>query len=99
MVKTYTDRYEGYQIRDINYLGEPPKDAPIAFDIVKWYKDYSLGTELCYSVANLVFNPKEPCFELKSIGIRWLEAHPSEMVEDWLIKWCDYKIQELKIDN
>lgn len=35
-MKEYTERVDGFQIRDVAYLGHPPKDAPIRFDIVKW---------------------------------------------------------------
>ena len=36
MVKEYTGRYKGFQIRDVAYLGEPPTDIPPTFDVVKW---------------------------------------------------------------
>ena len=97
MLKEYTDRFQGFQIRDINYLGEPPKNAPIMFDIVQWTKNgYDEPKEYCYSVANLIYNDREPCFELHSIGMRWVDAHPSREVEDWISAWCDYKLLELE---
>ena len=37
-MKEYTERLHGYQIRDVVYMGRPPKDAPVMFDIVKWYQ-------------------------------------------------------------
>lgn len=99
MVKTYTERYKGFQIRDINYLGDPPEDAPIMFDVVQWFEDEYNGKECCWSVAHLVYDDREPCFDLQSVGLRWLEVHPSEEVEDWIMKWCDYKLRELDSDN
>jgi hypothetical protein len=97
MVKEYTERYKGFQIRGMTYLGEPPTNIPPTFAIVKWdTKDD--GKEYCYSVGYLEYNAKEPCFEFKSCGLRWLEAHPDEDVENWIIKWCDYKLQELYED-
>ena len=36
MVKEYTKRYKGFQIRDVSYLGEPPTNMPLTFDVVKW---------------------------------------------------------------
>ena len=113
MVKEYTERYKGFQIRDVSYLGEPPTDIPPTFDVVKWEPydtptdDFDLfddqrktfkSTEYCYSVGQLEYNAKEPCFEFKSCGLRWLAAHPDEDVENWIIKWCDYKLQELYED-
>lgn len=111
MVKEYTERYKGFQIRDVTYLGEPPTNIPPTFDVVKW-ESYDTPTEAidlldgkrktfteyCYSVGHLVYDPKEPCFEFKSCGLRWLEAHPDEDVENWIIKWCEYKLQELYTD-
>ena len=125
MVKEYTERYKGFQIRDVVYLGEPPTDIPPTFDVVKWgtynvlpeamnlvnadgtiIKSLEYNSELdegyieeyCYTVGTLEYNAKEPCFEFKSCGLRWLEAHPDEDVENWIIKWCDYKLQELYTD-
>lgn len=96
MLREYTDRFQGFQIRDINYLGEPPKDAPVKFDVVRWAKNsYGESNEYCFSVAQLIYNAKEPCFELHSIGMRWVDAHPSKEVEEWISAWCDYKLLEL----
>lgn len=104
----YTGIYKGFQIRDCQYLCEPPKNIPLRFNIVKWYNhdpyevtnietgEKTTSTESCYSVANLEYNEKESCFELISVGLRWLECHPDEDVENWLIKWCEYKLQELE---
>lgn len=36
MIDEYTERVDGYQIRDVAYFGRPPKNAPPRFDIVKW---------------------------------------------------------------
>lgn len=98
MVREYTERYKGFQIRDVSYLGEPPTDIPPTFDVVKWEScDTPIEAfefkEYCYSVGHLEYNEREPCFEFKSCGLRWLEAHPDEDVENWIIKWCDYKLQ------
>lgn len=110
MVKEYTERYKGFQIRDVTYLGEPPTNIPPTFDVVKWESDTPIEaidivdsksktfTEYCYSVGNLIYNPKEPCFEFKSCGLRWLEAKPDEDVMNWILKWCEYKLQELYTD-
>jgi hypothetical protein len=108
MVREYTERYKGFQIRDVTYLGEPPTDTPPTFDVVKWKSydtpieardllDNKIKTfkEYCYSVGYLEYNVNELCFEFKSVGLRWLEAHPDEDVENWIIKWCDYKSQEM----
>ena len=112
MVKTYTNRYKGFQIREVCYLGESPTNTPPTFDVVKWesYDTPQKGVDLidgkskvfekyCYSVGYLKYNAKEPCFEFISCGLRWLETHPDKDVENWIIKWCDYKLQELYKDE
>lgn len=103
----YTDVFKGFQIRDITYLVEP-KTKPIKYDVVKWVehdpplKTTNLETgkketteRTCYSVATIEFNQKEPCFEFNSVGLRWLSEHPDTDVEEWIIKWCEYKLHEL----
>ena len=110
-MREYTDRFQGFQIRDCNYFGEPPTDIPPTFDIVKWNQHKPIETinletgekemraEHCYSVGLLVYDKKEPCFNFESIGLRWLEAHPSEEVERWIIKWAEYKLEELNNEH
>jgi len=114
-MKEYTERLNGYQIRDVAYFGRTPENAPIEFDIVKWvecephevvyYNENSSGTydmakrimtEYCYSVAFLVWNPKEPCFEFRSVGMRWLEERPGDDVIDMIMKFCEEKEKELR---
>ena len=108
----YTKRIEGYQIRDVTYIGLPPKDTPPSYDIVKWavadppYEalDISTGkrklvTEFCYSVGELVWNPKETCFEFESIGLRWLEEKPPEAVVDMILEFAEKKAKELENED
>lgn len=98
MLREYTEKFEGFQIRDINYVGGAPDNAPIKFDVVVWKKnEYNdEPKEYCYSVANLIYDEKEPGFELRSVGMRWVDAHPSTRVENWIKAWCDYKMIELE---
>ena len=108
MAKEYTERFKDFQIRDCVYLGEPPADDKYKYDVVKWNKydkpvemtDLKTGKkkdvyESCYTVGTLIYNPKEPCFEFKSCGLRWLEAFPDEEVNEWIIRWCRYKLWEI----
>ena len=113
--KSYTDRVDEYQIRDVTYFGKPPKDAPIEFDIVKWiktepqeviYVDFDenicekrMSTEHCYSVGRLVWNAHEPCFEFESVGLRWLEEKPGDAVIDMILKFCAEKEREILDDE
>ena len=34
----YTGRIDGFQIRDVTYIGLPPQSTPPQYDIVKWVK-------------------------------------------------------------
>lgn len=108
----YTERIEGYQIRDVTYIGMPPKDTPPKYDIVKWavaeppYEALDIGTgkrkmvtEYCYTVGTLVWNRKEPCFEFESVGLRWLEAKPSEAVVDMILEFAEKKAKELETED
>ena len=97
MVKEYTERYKGFQITDVAYLGDPPQNAPLQYDIVRWARGDD-DREYCWSVGHLVYDPKEPCFDFESDGLRWLKAKPDEDVMNWIIKWCEYKLQELDAD-
>ena len=56
MVKEYTGRYKGFQIRDVAYLGEPPTDIPPTFDVVKWRNE---GEEI-----NIIINKESESMQL-----------------------------------
>ena len=103
----YTPRVDGFQIRDVTYLGKPPKDAPQKYAVVKWKEckptsviDGRTGepivmTEYCYVVADLVWNTHEPCFEIEGVGLRLLEARPSDAAIDMILDFCEKKSEEL----
>lgn len=88
----YTERINGFQIRDVVYVPgyEPSTPRPQKFDIVKWYNesasiDLSTGEKAglpvrhCYSIGQLVWDDHSKCFELHSVGMRWLEEEvPAE---------------------
>lgn len=115
-MKEYTERVDGFQIRDVSYFGKPPADAPICFDVVKWYpeKKPHIGTvvhiteggewttqeemiaEYCYSVGFLEWNSHEPCFQFRSVGLRWFEEKPSDAVIDMILNFCAEKEKEIE---
>lgn len=104
----YTPRVDGFQIKDVTYVGKPPKDEPIKYAIVKWKQcapmqviDSLTGkpkiiTEYCYVVADLVWNAKEPCFEIEGVGTRLLEARPSDAATDMILDFCKIREEELR---
>lgn len=114
-MKEYTERVDGFQIRDVCYFGQPPINAPIEFDVVKWYaeKNPHVGTvvynvdgkwetreemirEHCCSVGFLEWDPHEPQFVFRSVGLRWLEEKPSDAVIDMILKFCEEKEKEIR---
>lgn len=104
----YTDIVDGIQIRDVTYIGLPPKDTPPTFDIVKWkdcepqkVRDLRTGewktmTRYCWSVATLEWDRHEGWWRFKSVGTRWLEARPTEAVVQMVLDFCDNKAKELQ---
>ena len=67
---------------------------PKRFELVKWYdhEPYihgeSTSTRSCFVVAWLEWNDKEPCFELKSVGLRLVENW-ADGLDKFIIKWCE----------
>ena len=98
-VREYTDRVNGVQIRDCVYIVDPGKIEP-RFDVVKWKKDES-GKEYCYSIARLEWDSHEPCFDFKSVGLRWLEdpASTDPEVREMILEFCEKVSKELEADD
>lgn len=105
----YTPRVDGFQIRDVEYIGRHPKDSPIQYDIVKWEKleepmeviDHYTGKkkmidEYCYTVALVDWVADESWFELRGIGLRLLESRLTEAATDMILDFCDEKAKELR---
>lgn len=107
----YTDIVNGFQIRDVTYIGKPPKDTPPRYDVVKWFdcepqkvRDLMTGemktmTRYCYSVACLEWDRHEEWWQFLSAGTRWLEANPTEAVVNMILKFCEDKAKELKYED
>lgn len=103
----YTNRIDGFQISDVHHLGLPPKDAQPKYAVVLWYEhdpwDVTDGitlknktvTESCYVVAVIEWNPTEPGFEFSSVGLRWLEAAPTNRVIKMILDFCEEKEKEI----
>lgn len=96
--KAYTERVNGVQIRDVIWVRDPGKIPP-KFDVVKWSTDES-GREYCYSIAQLEWDPHEPCFDFRSIGLRWLEdpASSDKEVIKMILDFCERVSKELEED-
>ena len=85
-------KFKDFEIRPVKSL-----DGVIdtkRFELVKWYdhEPYvhgeSTSTRSCFVVAWLEWNDKEPCFELKSVGLRLVENWVDGL-DQFIIKWCE----------
>lgn len=108
----YTERVDGFQIRDVVYIGLPPKGTSPKFDVVKWVTldppldivNLETGkkqtiTEHCYTVGWLEWDEKGGGFDFKSCGLRWLEADPTQAVINMVLDFADKKAEELEREN
>ena len=85
-------KFKDFEIRPVKSL-EGVID-PKRFELVKWYdhEPYvhgeSTSTRSCFVVAWLEWNDKEPCFELKSVGLRLVENWVDGL-DQFILKWCE----------
>ena len=92
-------RYKDFEIRPTVFLGG--HHEPNKYDVVKWFKhdnpievvDLRTGEKKmqdasCYSVAQIYWNEKEPCWEFKSYGTRFLEDYENGLCE-YILKYLE----------
>ena len=85
-------KFKDFEIRPVKSLDGVID--PKRFELVKWYdhEPYihgeSTSTRSCFVVAWLEWNDKEPCFELKSVGLRLVENW-ADGLDQFIIKWCE----------
>ena len=92
-------RFKNFEIRKCTFLGDPPTPDyhKWNFDLVKWDKwnDKGVEKDYCFSIGHLEWNRREPCFEFRSCGTRYLEFR-DDGLEKWLLKWCETKEVEYR---
>ena len=88
--------YKDFEISPTCYIDG--HTDPNRFDLVKWYDhepwevtdlktgEKKISTRSCYSVAHIWWNEKEPCWEFKSVGTRFLEEYV-EGLNEFVLKW------------
>lgn len=100
-MKEYTERIEGFQIRDVSYFGQPPVNAPIRFDIVKWFpeKNPHIGT-VYYSTENGWESKEEMIIEhCYSVGfLEWDKHEPQFVFRSVGLRWLEEKPSDAVID-
>ena len=92
-------KFKDFEIRPTCFFDG--QTNPKRFDVVKWYKtdkpinvtDGRTGKEnmkdiFCYSVAQILWNDKEHCWEFKSVGTRFLEDY-EECLCEFILKWLE----------
>ena len=89
----YTDRVEGFQIRDVTYFGLPPAGTPPTFDIVKWESFEPRETMCMDRVGNRWVGEKrvisESCF---SVGMLVWDRHEGDFrFESVGLRWLEEK--------
>ena len=97
MVRVYTDEWNGFQFRQPSYLDG--HFEPYKFDLVKW-KDHEpyevmdlyngekkMSTRHCFTIATLIWDEKEYCFEFESCGLRYLE-YRVDGLEKFIFDFC-----------
>ena len=91
-------KFKDFEIRPVKSL-----DGVIdhkRFELVEWYDHEPTpvtnmrtgkvenSTRSCFVVAWLEWNDKEPCFELKSVGLRLVENW-ADGLDQFILKWCE----------
>lgn len=91
-------KFKNFEIRPTCFLDG--HTDPKKWDVVKWQRhdpievtDWKTGgkkiiTHSCYSVAQILWNDKEPCWEFKSVGTRFLEYYEDGLCE-FILKWLE----------
>ena len=85
-------RFKDFEIRP--YTDWDGSRSPDKYEIVKWYKTdepievlnartnkKEMQDTFCYMIAFIDYNPKEPCWELRSVGTRFLEDYENGLCE------------------
>lgn len=92
-------KFKDFEIRPTCFLDG--HTDPKRWDIVKWAKhhkpmevtDWETGEKkmqdkFCFSIATVEWNEKEPCWEFRSCGTRFLEYYEEGLCE-FVLKWLE----------
>lgn len=85
-------RFKDFEIRPYKSLnGLTSQDR---YELIKWYKTESpievtiaetgekkMKDTFCYVVAWITWNPKEPCWEFESVGMRFIDDYEEGLCE------------------
>ena len=91
-------RFKDFEIRPTQFIDG--HTDPKKWDVVKWCDhdpilvhelttgETKYSTRSCYSVADIWWNDKEPCWEFQSVGTRFLEDYTEGLCE-FILKWLE----------
>ena len=100
-MKEYTERVDGFQIRDITYFGKPPVDAPIRFDVVKWFPEKKPHYGTVYYSTEDGWKAKEQMIteHCYSVGrLEWGSHEPGFEFQSVGLRWLEEKPSERVAD-
>lgn len=85
-------KFKDFEIRPAHAIDG--SEDPNRYELVKWYRtdepvevtDLQTGEKkirdlFCYVIAFLEYNDKEPCWEFRSVGLRYLEDREDGLEE------------------
>lgn len=91
-------QFKDFEIRPVKSLNGVID--PKRFELIRWYDhnpvpvtdmrtgEKKMSTRSCYVVAWLEWVASEPCFDIKSVGLRlvkdWVDG-----LDQFIIKWCE----------
>lgn len=93
-------RFKDFEIQPTAYLDGHIE--PKQYEVVKWEKhdpieviDLKTGEKKmsdtnCFSIASIHWNDREPCWEFKSVGTRFLR-HYEEGLCEYILKWLELR--------
>lgn len=91
-------KFKDFEIRPTCFLDGHAD--PKRWDVVKWVNTEprevidgrtgkkKMSDSYCYSVAQIWWNEKEPCWEFESVGTRFLEDYTEGLCE-FILKWLE----------
>lgn len=77
-------KFKDYQIRPYRGFNDIVANK---YELVKWTVDNE-GASYCFVIAFIEWNKKEPCWEFRSVGTRYLE-HSINGLNEWVLKYLD----------
>ena len=98
MKKQKTMKFKDFEIRPMRFIDG--HTDPKIWEVVKWRRcepreviDVETGKKkisdtYCFVTAFLEWNEKEPCWEMHSVGTRFLEYY-EEGLSEFILKWLE----------